>query len=342
MRRLWYYFVKYYMRIGFIFYYKKVSLTHVENIPESKPVLFVSNHQNALIDPLLIGAFTPREMYYLTRAEVFKNHLIAGILYSVNMLPIYRIRDGYKKLNKNTAIFEKCYQIINDKKSILIFPEGNHNIQRRVRPLSKGFTRIVFGSLDKYPDNELVIIPVGMNYSDPTGYASSVNIVYGKPIPVKHYWKDLPESDAMQALNDEVSNALKKVTTHISSPKDHDKIIRYFDKNEFLHPEKANKKLKTISLDQPVLQTKEKKNGFLYYLIKINSFIPFMIWNKIKPGIKEKEFISTFKYTVAITAFPVFYLLQSILIGYLTSYKIGIAYFIVSALLVYINTKTSE
>ena len=342
MKRLWYYFVKYYIQIGFTFYYKKVILTNIENVPKSKPVLFVSNHQNALIDPLLIGAFTPREMYYLTRAQVFNNHLIAKILYSVNMLPIYRIRDGYTELNKNTAIFKKCFQIIHDKKTILIFPEGNHNLQRRVRPLSKGFTRIVFGSLDKYPENELVIVPVGMNYSDPTGYPSQVNLIYGKPIQVKHYWNDLPENDAIQALNDEVSEALKKVTTHIESSKDHDQIIRHFDKKEFLYPEKVNKKLKTLDLSQFPLKTSEKKNGFLYTLVKINSFIPFLIWNKIKPNIKEKEFISTFKYTVAITAFPIFYLLQSILISYLTNYKIGIAYFILSALLVYINTKTSK
>jgi len=342
MKRLWYYFVKYYMKIGFTFYYKKVILTDIENVPKSKPVLFVSNHQNALIDPLLIGAFTPREMYYLTRAEVFKNHLIAKILYSVNMLPIYRIRDGYKELNKNTAIFKKCFQIIHDKKTILIFPEGNHNLQRRVRPLSKGFTRIVFGSLNEYPNNEIVIVPIGINYSDPTGYPSQVNLIYGKPIPVKHYWNDLPENDAIQALNDEVSAALKKLTTHIDSPKDHDKIVKYFDKKEFLDPVKVNKKLKTLDLNQPLPKTAEKKRNFLYFLVKINSFIPFIIWNKIKPGIKEKEFISTFKYTVAITAFPFFYLLQSILISYLTSYKIGIIYFIASALLVYINTKTSD
>ncbi len=342
MKRLWYYFVKYYMRIGFTFYYKKVIKTNIENVPRSKPILFVSNHQNALIDPLLIGAYTPREMYYLTRAQVFNNHFIAKILYSVNMLPIYRIRDGYTELNKNAAIFEKCFEIIHDEKAILIFPEGNHNLQRRVRSLSKGFTRIVYGSLDKYPNNELVIIPVGMNYSDPTGYPSEVNLVYGKPISVKNYWNDLPENDAIQVLSDEVSEALKKLTTHIENSKDHDKIVSHFKKDDFLDPIQVNKKLKTLDLDQPLPKTAKKKNSFLYSLIKINSFIPFMIWNKIKPNIEEREFISTFKYTVAITAYPIFYLLQSILIGYLTNYKIGIIYFIISAMLVYIHTKTSK
>jgi 1-acyl-sn-glycerol-3-phosphate acyltransferase len=330
------------MQIGFTFYYKKVIRTNIDNIPDSIPVLFVSNHQNALIDPLLIGAYTPKEMYYITRAQVFKNPYISKILYSANMLPIYRIRDGYKELNKNTAIFEKCFQIIHDKKSILIFPEGNHSLQRRIRLLGKGFTRIAFGSLEKYPDKDLVIVPVGLNYSDPVAYPSKVNIVYGKPVPVKHYWNDLPENDAIQALTDKVSNELKKLTTHIEGTKDHDHIITYFDKEEFLDPDKVNKKLEHLDQYQPITEQNKKNKGMLYYLIRINSFIPFLIWNNIKPKIEEKEFITTFKFTIAITAFPFFYLLQSILIGYLTSYKIGISYFIVSALLVYINTKTSD
>ncbi len=342
MKKLWYYFVKYYMQIGFTFYYKKVIRTDIENVPKSQPVLFVSNHQNALIDPLLIGAFTPREMYYLTRAQVFKNKYIAKILYSVNMLPIYRIRDGYSELNKNQEIFEKCYNIIDEKKTILIFPEGNHNLQRRIRPLSKGFTRIIFGSLEKHPENDVVIIPVGMNYSDPTAYPSEVNIIYGKPISVRHYWNDLPENDAVQALTDEVSRALKKVTTHIEDSRHHDEIIQHFEKKEFLNPEKVNQKLKKIDLHEPVSTKKISKNNLLYYLIRINSFIPFFIWDKIKPGIKEREFISTFKYTVAITAFPIFYLLQSILIGYLTNSTIGLIYFFTSALLVLIYTKTGK
>ena len=62
MKILWYLFVKIYVRTGFAFYFKKINLVGIENIPKKRAILFVSNHQNALIDPLLIGAITPREL----------------------------------------------------------------------------------------------------------------------------------------------------------------------------------------------------------------------------------------------------------------------------------------
>ena len=112
MKKLWYLFVKIYMRAGFAFYFKKILISGKENIPRNKAILFVANHQNALIDPLLIGATTPRELNFLTRADVFNKPLVKRLLSTVNMLPIYRIRDGITSLSRNEEVFEKCYLFI--------------------------------------------------------------------------------------------------------------------------------------------------------------------------------------------------------------------------------------
>ena len=55
MKDIWVNFVKSYIRLGLFFYYKKIKVVGKENIPKDSAVLFVSNHQNALIDPLIIG-----------------------------------------------------------------------------------------------------------------------------------------------------------------------------------------------------------------------------------------------------------------------------------------------
>ena len=60
------------------------------------------------------------------------------------MLPVYRIRDGWGNLNKNTAIFSKSALLLSEDEAVVVFPEGNHNLRRTVSPLSKGFTRVVF------------------------------------------------------------------------------------------------------------------------------------------------------------------------------------------------------
>ncbi len=92
---------------------------------------------------------------------MFKKELIRKLLMSLQMLPVYRVRDGWNNITNNTTIFNTCTELLNKNQAIVMFPEGNHNLARRVRPLSKGFTRIVFDSIEKHPNLDLQIVPVG-------------------------------------------------------------------------------------------------------------------------------------------------------------------------------------
>ncbi len=339
-RRLWYYFVKYYMRTGFAFYFKSVRIVGEENIPDKKAILFVANHQNALLDPLLIGATNKRILHFITQAQVFKNSIVNSMLVYINMLPIYRIRDGYDTLSKNEDTFQKCYKILDNKQTLLIFAEGSHSLQRRVRVLSKGFTRIAFGALEQNPNNEIDIIPIGYNYSDAEKYGSSASVYYGKPISVNYYWNKFDKNESAIELIHAVSKQLKMLTTHIEDRSNYDEIVQHFKADDFLYPEKVNKALEDIDTLPPI--PAKKKNSFnpLLLLVKINSIFPLLIWKKVYPKIKETEYISTFRFTVGITTLPVFYLVQTAIISYFFGGEIGLIYLVISVLAVYILTKT--
>ena len=94
MIKIWYNFMKHYIKLGFFFYYKKIKHYGKENIPKKGAILFVSNHPNALIDPLLIKTGLYKDLHVLTRASVFTNKFVIKIFESVKMIPIYRKRDG--------------------------------------------------------------------------------------------------------------------------------------------------------------------------------------------------------------------------------------------------------
>lgn len=340
MKLIWYLFVKMYVRLGFAFYFKKIGLVGIENIPKKKAILFVSNHQNALIDPLLIGAVTPRELNFLTRADIFRKPLIKALLSTVNMLPIYRMGDGMNSLQKNEEIFQKCYDILGKNGTVLIFPEGNHNIQKRVRILSKGFTRIVFGALEKHPDLEIAVVPIGINYTNAKKYASSVSLWFGKPISVNEFTVAKEFNEASTDLKNTVREALKKLVTHIDNQEDHDQIIKSFREEEFLFPERVNEKLKGKSELQPLPQELDNPFNFLTPIVKINSFFPLLIWKYVYSKIAEEEFIATFRYTIGITIFPIFYLLQSLLVYLVLGSGYAFTYLISSFLSVYLFTKS--
>ena len=324
------------MRTGFAFYFNKIQVSGVENIPKKEAVMFVANHQNALVDPLLIGALTPRELNFLTRSDVFSTPLIKVLLSSVNMLPIYRIKDGLNNLSKNEEVFQKCYSILNNSGTILIFPEGNHNIKKRLRVLSKGFTRIVYGALEQNPEQDIYLIPIGINYTNAKKYGSSLHLIYGEAIKVRQ--QDV--SDINFDLKKEMSESMKKLICHIEDLNHYDEIEASFKEEDFLNPVKVNEQVQSLKLPVNKAQQESNQFNFLEPFIKINSFIPILIWKRFYPRIGEVEFIATFRFTLGITLFPLSYLIQALVIGYFFGSPIGFAYFIMSFLIAYLYVKS--
>jgi len=176
MKTIWYYFFKILLKTSLFFMTKKIIVNGKENIPKKGAVLFMVNHPNGLLDPLIVTTNNPRTNYFLTRAASFKKPLVRWFLNSLNLIPIYRIRDGVSQLNKNKGVFEKCFNLLNNHKALMIFPEGSHDKRRSVRRLSKGFTRIVFGAMERNPKLQIQIIPVGITYQNSSTYPFKVSL----------------------------------------------------------------------------------------------------------------------------------------------------------------------
>lgn len=342
MKRIWYNIVKIYISTGLFFFHKKIIVNGLNNIPSKGAVLFVSNHKNALIDPLLIATTATRTIHFLTRASAFKIKFVKWLLSTVNMLPIYRMRDGKETLTKNEEIFNKCYTILNKKKTLLIFPEGTHDVKRLIRPLSKGFTRIAFGTLEQNPDLELKIVPVGLNYTDATLFGESVSIYYGRPILVNPYYNMNDINASTIDLKNVVLEKMKELTTHIDIENYEETIAKLGDVDH-LDPEKVNDLLQNLPYEEPSTMGQKKPSvlwKWLKFVVSLNSIIPLILYKSIEPNIKEIEFVSTTKFAIGITAFPLFYYLQSLVINYFFGTTIAIVYFLISILSVLILAKT--
>ncbi|GAB1309518.1 hypothetical protein KH5_22010 [Urechidicola sp. KH5] len=310
MQRIWYLFVKVYIKLGLYAYYKNISVVGTEHIPKQGAVLFVCNHQNALIDPLLLATHTKRSLHFLTRAGVFGNAFLNKLFSSLQMLPIYRVRDGWQSLAKNQAIFDKCYNILAEEKSLLIFPEGSHNIIRRVRPLSKGFTRIVFGTLEKHPELQLQIVPVGMNFSSVSEHPSKVGIYFGAPILANNYLNK-SNFDATKDLKEEVHTAMSLLTTHIEGSQKHYDIVIESLTSKGVDFSKPFTNFEIVKIKK----NSKSKFNLIHLLFKILFALPWFIWNRVQLKILEIEFKSTFRFALGITIFPIWILLSFVVIN---------------------------
>ena len=342
MKFLLYYFLKIYIRIGLFFYAKKITVLGENNIPKKGAVLFVANHPNALIDPLLIATNTKRKIYFLVRAAVFKKTMIAKILNSIGLMPIYRIRDGIKQLSKNDAIFNDCQELLKNKKTLLIFPEGSHNRKRTIRPLSKGFTRIIYGALEKYPDLKIHIVPVGITYQNSSNFPLKVALIFGKPILANDFYTTEDKNSLIKELKNQISDQLKTLTVHIDDDENYSNITTALNKTtiDFTDVNNSNSIIKKGEF--PTKEKHKKNNKILLLLIIINSLIPYLIWKSLSKKIQEIEFTDTFRFAVGITLFPFSYALNSYIIYLFLNYKIALAYFICSFLIVLLYTKKTR
>jgi len=335
LQQLWLRFLQFYLTIGFKFYYKKFEAVYLDEIPKDKAVIYLSNHQNALLDPLLITLKSTRKNYFLTQAAVFKNPIAAKILYSLQMLPVYRIRDGVNTVQKNFKIFAFCAELLHQKNSILLFPEGGHSLKRKVRPLKKGVSRILEETFQKYPKTEIVIIPIGVNYQNPKKYGDSMSVYFGNHISPNQFWDgdSINFNDLAKAISDE----MKKLTTHIESIADYDNSINKLSdlQVDFTNPIEVNKSLEN---DFNYTGKKVKKESILYpffkMLVKIFYFIPYYIWKKIAfPKIKEEEYIATFRYALIISITPIYLVLGLLITCLLFGKTIGLTFLLIGILL---------
>lgn len=296
-------------------YFGKIKISGLENVPLNKPVMFLPNHQNALLDALLIAVQCNRKPFFLTRSDVFRNNLVITVLDFFRMIPIYRIRDGRESLKNNQEVFDRCSRLLGQDHAILMFPEANHNLKRRVRPLSKGFTRILLNTLEKSPNLDISIVPVGINYRDAARFPNRVALYYGEAIQMRTWYKPQDKTGSIDRVKHKVGDRLKTLTTHIEDEAHYADTLRKLDTLgvDYLDPQKVNTVLasfETSSAERNIRPKPSWGNAIIRGIFVLLNFPVWLIWTSVlKPKVPEIEFMGTFRFAFSLLAYPMYYLL---------------------------------
>ena len=329
-----YIFLRFFIKIALYVYYKKIIVQGRENIPYNQPVILVANHQNALIDPLVVAAHISTRPYFLTRAAVFKNPIAAYLLDLVQMLPVYRVLDGFSTIPQNQRTFQKTNQVLQQNGSVLIFAEGNHSIVRNIRPLSKGFTRMAYGVLAAFPELKPVIVPVGIQYSAHKKSGSSAKISIGKPIPVD------PNPSQAVKLTRQVETALKSLVVDLPND-NYEETLQRLLANQV---DVCSKEDVERFLNENQVPNKVKMAGYLgNKLMKLFHLPLYWIWLfGIAPQMEDEVFTSTWKFVIGGVLAPIYYsliLLCCFIPGYGTW---AISFLLMAWLSLFLNENSQE
>jgi 1-acyl-sn-glycerol-3-phosphate acyltransferase len=308
--KVFYFFLKNYVRLGLFFYFRERRVLGMENIPKDKPVLLLSNHQNALLDVLLLASRYPGQMHYLARSDVFKRKPIAAFLRFLNMHPAFRMRDGYKKLTGNYGTFKAVTQELLKGEHVLLFPEASHCLDRRIRPLNKGFTRLVAAVLDEAANIPLQIVPIGQNYTAPLQAGESSRLIIGKPMDLQSWlmqqgFDSQPFAENRtfaRQLTLAVEEQLKDLTTHLGPFEkypDHLKALQVQD-YDFRFPLRWEKE------EPPQVEAKgQAVSGLARLFFRILHYPFILLWiTLLKPRVPEIEFTSTFRFAFVVLGYP--------------------------------------
>jgi 1-acyl-sn-glycerol-3-phosphate acyltransferase len=104
-----------------------LRLIGVENVPSNGPLLVVSNHlSNA--DPIILEAAFPRPLFFLGKAELFRNPLFRWVLRRFGGIPLERGTADLAALRRARAVLEQGI-------ALGIYPEGARS---RTAALVKG------------------------------------------------------------------------------------------------------------------------------------------------------------------------------------------------------------
>ena len=338
--------VKLWLRTGLFFYYTRMKVVGRENIPKNKPIMLLANHQNALMDPLMIAINCGVNPFFLARSDLFKNPLVSKFLHYLQMIPIYRFRDGRDTLKNNPAIFKKCGDLLVQGETVMLFPEGNHGILRRVRwPMRKGFVRMIFCALEKEPDLDIRILPVGLNYLKAEGFPDSVSMYIGKDFAVQDYYdpNDLTESEIK--LKDEIYKRLKVLTTHIPDEETYDNVLAQLknQKVDYLKPKAVNKIIQGIDpnvASTPINSKTRWFSGLIKIIFTLINFPVILLWNKkVKSIGMDIEFRTTLRFMLSMILFPIYYLLLYLVFGYTLGQEIALTMFLAHILFNFIYVK---
>jgi 1-acyl-sn-glycerol-3-phosphate acyltransferase len=182
-----------------IFYkiFFKIEIKGIENIPEKGALIIASNHISNYDPPAIISfaSLKRKDIYVIAKEELFKNKLLGYFLKKMGAIPIDR-------KNPQISSIKKSIEILNSKKSLLIFPEGTRKKGQQEIKAKDGIAFIAYKSDAK-------ILPVKINIAKNNSKLGKIIIVFDKPFIFERY--DFCDKQTLKKISKEIMTKIYSI-----------------------------------------------------------------------------------------------------------------------------------
>jgi 1-acyl-sn-glycerol-3-phosphate acyltransferase len=225
---LLYNFLKIPAKLALYFYCRKIIINKKELLQSDGPLLIAANHPSSFLDAAILATLFKHSIYSLARGDAFVNNFYKRLLFSLKMLPVYRISEGAENLEHNYTTFSACIDIFKKNGIVLIFSEGLCKNEWHLRSLKKGTARLAISAWQQ--GIPLKVLPLGINYSSFRIFGKNVILNFGEIITDPDSYQDeknLPDGKAVIDFNLKLQQQLKNLVIE-AEPSDKEKIKKIF------------------------------------------------------------------------------------------------------------------
>lgn len=187
----------------------------VKHLPKKGGGIIAANHCSFL-DPPIVGISYPYEVHFLGRASLFSSPFFAWLIKKLNAHPVAAGKG-------NLATIRKCLELLNQKKTVVIFPEGKRSKTGQLQKGQPGVAMLVMRTNSKviptYIHGSYEVWNSSRKYPTLTGKTACI---FGSPIDFSH----IDVTDKRKAEEEVVTTIMDKIALlrdwyhagHLGSP----------------------------------------------------------------------------------------------------------------------------
>lgn len=178
-----------------------IKVHNKKALQQRGPLLIVANHPDSFFDALVIAANCTYPISFLARGDVFTKPWHNFLLRALNMMPVYRQREGKEHLHKNQNSFDASVAVFKNGGTVLIFIEGICLNKNEIQPFKKGAARILQQAVAAGVTP--AVLPAVITYNGFKHFGKKIYLMLGTTVSANQFFNNTaePENTAIQRNN---------------------------------------------------------------------------------------------------------------------------------------------
>ncbi|NJL77449.1 MAG: hypothetical protein HC892_22850 [Saprospiraceae bacterium] len=111
-------------------------------------------------------------------------------------------------------MLEAMQNKLHENKTLMVLVEGSASVKKQLRPLQKGIARLAFGTYERYQRTDIEVVPVSVNFDNPTQFRLTPMIVLGESILLSDYLAQY-QANKSQTINQLMKSLTQKMREHL-------------------------------------------------------------------------------------------------------------------------------